>query len=438
MNPPAIRLASPCLVSFAVAALACAALLLFLGGNVYDRTDSEAGASTDFQIELQQVESEIARNVKPTQGSDDTIQLGNVADATRLAYLLYRRAPLLGGPADFRKAEAGADEAIRRVGPTIELCLLKAHLDLRSHQLPQARVDLDMASGAGDTLQGRTLKADLDLQEGQYEQARRAYEAIIATRRTWDGLARLAHLESKLGDAASADRLYAEAEDEITAKEMRSYAWVELQRGQLDMDRGRHAEALAHYRLAEKAYSGFWLVDEHIAEVLAAQGKADEALVLYRKVVEQSPRPEAYQALGDLYALAGQSELARPWHEMALAGFLESAERGEVQYFHHLASFYADVRQNGCEAVKWAMRDLELRENYTTYAALAWALYCAARFEEAQEAIGQALSSGVSDAHMLGRAAMIHLASGRAEEGRKLLARAREMNPHFERFHIHR
>lgn len=39
---------------------------------------------------------------------------------------------------------------------------------------------------------------------------------------------------AKMGDRSGADQLYLEAEDEITVKEMRSYAWVELQRGVLD------------------------------------------------------------------------------------------------------------------------------------------------------------------------------------------------------------
>jgi hypothetical protein len=109
-----------------------------------------------------------------------------------------------------------------------------------------------------DSPNARVLRADIDLQEGRYEEAKQGYESVIEQNRTWDNLARLAYLKSKTGDPLGADQLYQEAEDEISVKEMRSYAWVELQRGLLDLNHGRHDEALAHYKRANKAYSGYW------------------------------------------------------------------------------------------------------------------------------------------------------------------------------------
>ena len=60
------------------------------------------------------------------------------------------------------------------------------------------------------------MQADLDLQEGRYQAARKGYlEFVIQKDPTWGDFARLAYLESKIGDATLADQLYAEAEDEI-------------------------------------------------------------------------------------------------------------------------------------------------------------------------------------------------------------------------------
>ena len=122
---------------------------------------------------------------------------------------------------------------------------------------------------------------------------------------------------------------------------------------------------------------------------------------------------------------------------MALAAYLESVQRGDVHYLHHLADFYADVRQDGAEAVRWARKDLELRRNVSTHATLAWALYRDGRFAEALAAMLRALSSGVRDARLFFRAAMIHLAAGRAEEGKRLLREAAEINPHYQDVHVH-
>jgi hypothetical protein len=63
------------------------------------------------------------------------------------------------------------------------------------------------------------------------------------------------------------------------------------------------------------------------------------------------PRPELQQALGGLYGVMGEKERAQAWHARALAGYLESAERGGVHYYHHLVDFNADVAGNGAAAV---------------------------------------------------------------------------------------
>jgi len=388
---------------------------------------------TDYNIELEQIDKDISE----LEDSVITIPI-DIEKATKFVYRLYHRASLTGNFAGFKVAETAMNNVMRQVGPWADLCLLKANLDFKFHRLANAKHDLAMVPGLADCFQGKALQADLDLQEGRYEDARKGYEGVIQDNRTWDNLVRLAYLKAKMGDVDGAEQLYIEAEDEITAKEMRSYAWVELQRGLLDVSHGCYESAWAHYKRANEAYSGYWLSDEHIAELLGAQGKFDEAVALYEEVIARVPRPELQQALGDLYVFIGKSDQAQPWHEKALAAYLESVQRGDVHYFHHLADFYADVRENGAEAVRWARKDLALRQNFSTQAALAWGLYRDGQFTMALDAMQKALSSGVRDAELFFQAAMIHLAVGRNDEGKEFLQKAAEINPHYQDFHIHR
>ena len=388
---------------------------------------------TDYEIELERIDRDISE--LESKALADSIDVGKT---TKFAYRLYHRASLTGNLAEFEAVETAIDEAIRRIGPWADLCLLKANLDFKLHRLVDARDDLEMAPGLADSHQARALRADLDLQEGRYEDARKGYEAVIKDNRTWDNLVRLAYLSARMGDVEGAERLYIEAEDEITAKEMRSYAWVELQRGLLDLAHGRYESAWAHYERANEAYSGYWLVDQHIAGLLGAQGKFDEAVALYEEVVARVPRPDLQQALGDLYVSMGESDQARPWHQKALAAYLESVRRGDVHYLHHLADFYADVREEGAEAVRWARKDLELRRHFSTQAALAWALYRDGRFAEALDAMHEALSSGVRDAKLFFQAAKIYQAAGRTDEGEQFLQEAAEINPRYQGVHVQR
>jgi tetratricopeptide (TPR) repeat protein len=387
---------------------------------------------TDFDIDLERLDKEIAE-LKPSA----LVVPIDSEKATRFVYRLYQRASLTGDLTEFEFVLQTLDDAIRKIGPAPDLYFVRASIDFKLHRLAKTRRDLETVPDLLESFQGRVLLADLDFQEGRYDDARKGYEALIEEELSWDNLARLAHLKSKLGDVAGAEQLYLEAEDELTAKEMRSYAWVELQRGLLALQQGRYEDARANYRRAARAYTGYWLVDEHVAELLGAEGKYQEAVALYRKVIKRVPKPELEQAIGELYTLMGQPVEAEAWYEKALAAYKMSAARGDVHYYHHLADFYTDVREDGAEATRWARKDLELRQNFSTQAALARALYLNGQFEQAQEMMNQALSSGARDAQLFYHAAMIQQSLGETDEASRYTHMAASINPHYRSFHVH-
>jgi tetratricopeptide (TPR) repeat protein len=396
--------------------------------------------SARSERKLTSYESELSRTDEDIAGLEVSLEKtpGDIEKRTRLAYRLYHRATLTASARAFEAAGKAIDEAISRFGPQEDLCLLKANLDFRFHRLREVERDLRMAPKLAGRFEARSIQADLAFQRGQYKEARAAYEDLIAEDRTWDNLARVAHFHAKMADADTADGLYVEAEEELTAKEMRSFAWLELQRGVLDIAHGRYEDAAAHYRRAGQAYSGYWLTEEHMAEVLGATGKFDQAVAMYTKVIARAPKPELLQTLGELHMAMGEPAQAAPWFEKALAAYLESAGRGEVQYFHHLTDFYAEVRDDAAEAVKWARQDIELRENFSTQAALAWALYRDGAIGEALVWMDRALSSGAADAELFQHAAKIYEAADRMSERSRLLASAAAINPHYGGFHVHR
>jgi tetratricopeptide (TPR) repeat protein len=385
-----------------------------------------------YAEELSSAELDIA-SLESRRRSDPS----DLEKRVRLAYRLFHRASLTGNMAHFAAVEASVSETIAEFGPKEDLCLLKANLDFRFHRLEEVRQDLQMCPLLSGRFEGRVLLADLDFQEGRYDSARLAFEQLIAENRTWDNLARLAHWKSKLGDIDEADQLYEEAEDDLTAKQMRSYAWVELQRGILALTHGRYDDAWKHYRRADAAYPGHWHTDEHFAELMAAEGRFDEAVQLFQEVIARVPKPELQQALGELYVLSGRAQEAEPWFDRALATYLESVQRGGVHYLHHLADFYAHAREEPAEAVRWARMDLQMRSNFSTQAALAWALYRNGQLSEAVEYIDLALSSGVRDAQIFSTAATLYHAAGNTAKSENYAQAASRINPKHQHFHMH-
>jgi tetratricopeptide (TPR) repeat protein len=373
----------------------------------------------------------IAGEIAALAGATDTERV------TQLVSYQYQQASLAGDLRALAGVECAIDRAIAIMPNPGDLYLLKANLAFKLHRLADVRAALEANRYAFECPEALALRADLDFQQGRYDAARAGYEEAVRAGRKWENLARLAHFIGAMGDDAEADRLYAEAEDELTAKEMRQYAWIQVQRGFLDFTRGRFADARAHYGRAARAYPGYWFTDDYEAELLGAERRYTEAAALYERIVAESPKPELHQALGELYALMGDDERARHWQEKALAEYLESAARGGVHYYHHLVDFYSDVALDGESAVEWARRDLALRENFATQAALGWAFYRAGRFAEAAGSIGRALESGASGARLFQQAAAIYESAGRGAEAADLSRRARELNPHVDCFHVH-
>lgn len=388
---------------------------------------------TDCELELRQIDKQLSELEESVHST-----CINSEKATRFVYRLYHRASISGSFAEFERVESEIDTLISSMGPKEDLCLLKANLDFKFHRIENVKRDLMMARALAGRPEGKAFIADILFQEGRYEDARNAYGDLIEQNPCWDNFARLAYFKSKMGDIPGAEQLYLQAEDELTAKEMRSYAWVELQRGVLDLTHGRYDDAWGHYQRANQAYSGFWQTEEHIAELLAARGEFDQAIALYQQVLARVPRPDFQQTLGELYLFIGKPLEAEPWFKKAMQGYLESVDAGHVHYYHHLTDFYAEIRKDGAEAVRWARKDILLRDNYATQAALAWALYCDSQLNEAVTLIEKALSSGVQECGLYWQAGKIFEAAGRSTESREYATKASQINPFYENFHVHR
>jgi 5-oxoprolinase (ATP-hydrolysing) len=125
-----------------------------------------------------------------------------------------------------------------------------------------------------------------------------------------------------------------------------------VQLGELHSRRGDFATAEQHYGEALKLAPEHWSALEHLAEVRGALGGDDEATALFTKAAEKTDRPEIWQALGDWHLFQKRAEPAKLAHDLALAGYRASIDRGEVLYVHHLAGFYCDSQENAEEAVR--------------------------------------------------------------------------------------
>ncbi|MBC8002615.1 MAG: tetratricopeptide repeat protein [Opitutaceae bacterium] len=274
---------------------------------------------------------------------------------------------------------------------------------------------------------------DAELELGDYAEAGKTYAMLSEGDPAPPVRARLARLAELKGDPQNAIALLRQnlgtGVDSV---------WYRVRLGELHFRMGDLEKADDLYESARRLRPESYLVLEHLAELRAAQGKYDDALALYQKVVAMVPRAEFFQALGDLYVFMKRPAEARPWHDRALTTYLKSVEAGNAHYYHHLAGFYSDVRENPAEALRWARQDKAIRNSIYACDTLAWALYRNGEFAAAAEEMAKALALGTKDAHLLFHAGMIYSRAGQIERGGEFLKQALAANPRYNSFHMHR
>jgi tetratricopeptide (TPR) repeat protein len=334
--------------------------------------------------------------------------LGGPAAASELLTLRHREVMLTGGrPEDLLALGSDVDAAVDRFPAWPDLRLLRATIALAVHRADLAAAALQAVPGLAEQPPGRVLAADLAQFRGEYAAARAGYRRAAREDPLWQTTARLAALAIATGDVDEADALYAATEDDISAKQMRAFAWIRVQRADLARaldDPERAGRFLAD---ADNAYPDWWYVTAHRAALDLARERWDAAINGYRTVIAEADRPDFREALGTAFAGAGRPNCAAECHALAVSAYLASVARGEVHYLHHLAAFHADVHPHARAAVAWARQDAELRRTGPTLSLLAWCLHRAGEQEEALTVLDEAFALGAGDPLLQARAGRI-------------------------------
>ena len=141
------------------------------------------------------------------------------------------------------------------------------------------------------------------------------------------------------------------------------------------------------------------------------------------------PTPEYVVGLGDLYALAGETDAAARHYELArIESQLFRAEGVNTDL--ELALFHAD-HGDPVEALVAAEAEWSKRQSIHVADAYAWALHVNGRDEEAARVSRRSLALGTREGLFLYHAGMIELALGHHESARAFLRRALEVDPWF-------
>lgn len=332
----------------------------------------------------------------------------------RVAGFYLARARLTGDHDDYLRAQRILDEAFTLAPEGAGPLLSRAHLNFTLHRV--AAVEPDLARAEQAVIVRRTthaeiagLRGDVAFHSGRFEEAERLHRGAEEMHPTSATAFRVAYDLWQTGRFEQAERWLGTAESRVIG-DGQERAWMELQRGLLDLDRGQLDEALGHYRRADRLFAGWWLVEEHIAEIHALRGEHDEAERRYRDLIERTNNPEFMDALAGVLEARGRAEEARALVARATTIYEHQLEvLPEASYGHALEHFLE--HGTAARALDLARANHALRPGGEATVRLAQALYRSGELGEARTRIDALLATPYRTAALHATAARVFEAS---------------------------
>ena len=330
------------------------------------------------------------------------------------------------------RAEAALNRSLELAAENSEAMRLRPVLLLTYHRFDEALAAAKRAQSRrpGDAmLYGAMTDALVEL--GRYEEAKAAAEAMLDLQPDAAAFCRIAYLNALSGDPAGALSAMRQADRYANPSDLETVAWVKVHLGDELLNVGKIAEADAQFDLALRALPGFHLALSGKARAQLRAAEFEGAIAYYRLAQARVPSPETVVTLGDLFMKTNRPEEAREQYE--LVEFLEQSNSSEAQtYSRNLAMYYANQNKNLTEALQIAQRERATRRDIYTCDALAWCRFRNGQFEDARQAITEAMRLGTRDAQIYYHAGMIYDALGNRVLASKFLRKALEINPVFD------
>ena len=348
-----------------------------------------------------------------------------------LVGLYNERARLTGDYNDYGRAEDLLTRLEGQFGTSADsLCMARAKMHFTLHRLAAAKRVLDSCprlAAKGDDL---GLRADIAFYSGRYKDAGIIYRAMVNQVGNAQSYIQLALYDAKTGAPGEASAMMEAAEARYHGASPLQESWFALQRGLIELDRGRYDEARSMYALADERLPGYWLNQEHMAEATRLKGDTAAAKAIYEDVVRKTGAPEYLDALGILDAEAGDAKAAQDLLGRAETIYEERAKRFPEAIAGHALAHYLTAAPQPAKALSLADANFKNRPYGDAAIALAKAYLLNARPRDARRLLEQQLAQGWDTAEAWWVLSLAADASGDSARAKTAALEANRRNPH--------
>jgi Tfp pilus assembly protein PilF len=339
------------------------------------------------------------------------------------------RAKVTGDYNDYKTADDALNDAFKRAIPGSGPLWTKANLDFTLHRIDATAKDLDAVEHQAvlpyaQRLGAITMRARIAYFRGSYKESLK----LLGTMKPQDvSSGEYVAREEVLAHTGHVDEARKTLGAALAAKGA-STSFLELAYGLLELDAGRYEDAQKHYESALKDSPSYWLYEEHLAEILAKQGKSDAAGLHYVDLIRRTENPEFMDALAEIYEQKKETARARDLRAKAHALFEERLQMfPEASAGHALEHYFSyDPKRT----IELALQNQKTRPYGDSGVLLAKAYLVNDKLPEAKAAIEAVLATEWNTPRLHAVAAQIFekLKDPRASAERK---KALAMNPHI-------
>lgn len=345
--------------------------------------------ATDAGKALETIEREIAFYTKQARAKSGWIHLERVVGG-QLAL-----ARLTGNVDHYIAAEKTLEEAFAMAKEGAGPFMMRAQLNYTIHRNAEVEADLarqekSLLQKDSDKAQVAAMRGDLAFHRAELDAARKLYNDALGHKRDSATVGRLAFLDLKTGAVDAARRGYEEVA-EMADNDKVQRSWALLHRGIVELEIGNVKEALAWYEKADEAFTGWYLVEEHVAEAKLLLGDPDAAIELYESIVARTPSGEFMAALAESWAAKGDAEREKAWMVKAAEAFERDIAKLPSAASGHALEFYLGYDPK--RALELARQNFELRPNHDAHMLLAQAHLASGSPANARDALAPVVGS---------------------------------------------
>lgn len=302
---------------------------------------------------------------------------------------------------DFREALKLA----QRTTPSENTLTVQITANLAVGKVADARQAADRLIAQNPDLAALTLQALVDVSQGNDQTALQAFQQGLAAEEpeetgssVWARTV-LGRLYFKRGQLEMAEKLYQEA-----LRVLPQYPPAVLNLAELEVRRG-------HYRAAEALYNKIFLTSQR-------------SPTIYDHIV--------FRGMARVKALQGDTKSASAWR-----GRAEARLRRDLTNFGHRRELARLLLERGqpqdlTEALNLMQQEVRVRRDAETLDTLAWVFSRLGRWQEAQQAMQEALHGGIRDAALFERAGAIAQALGNTTQAEAFFKAAQATDPTFD------